>query len=342
VNTPQEPLFWWPAGFWRREGARVVCELCPFHCALRAGEIGYCHVRRRDGDALATAAFATAVRHWDAVERKPLYHFRAGKRALTLGAPGCTFRCSYCQNVRLSQYGREPAAVWRGQPVRPGELVAAAQAADGLIAISYSEPTLSAELTLALFEAAGSAGVELIWKTNGFITAQALASVAPCLAAANVDLKSADDAVHRHLTGAPVSPVLRAMETFLARGVWLEVSSPLLPGINTDDAALRAMAGTVRALGRGVPWHLVRVLPDYKRASTVPTSPAILARAQDIGRAAGLDHVYVERALGAEGRSTFCPRCQNPVVKRRLWGVEAILLTSGACPHCGEQLPGRW
>ncbi len=60
---------------------------------------------------------ATSVRHWQPVERKPFYHFQPGRLTLTLAVPGCTFRCDYCLNAALSQYGREPLATWSAEPL---------------------------------------------------------------------------------------------------------------------------------------------------------------------------------------------------------------------------------
>jgi pyruvate formate lyase activating enzyme len=89
---------WQPAGFYRPHRDGLLCTLCPHACMLADGEIGLCQVRRRNGSRLETATFATSVRHWDSVERKPFYHYRPGRKVLTLAAPGCSFTCLYCQN----------------------------------------------------------------------------------------------------------------------------------------------------------------------------------------------------------------------------------------------------
>jgi pyruvate formate lyase activating enzyme len=333
---------WRPAQFWRREGERAVCTLCPFECALVEGSVGRCRVRRRHGAEVETATFATSVWHLQPVERKPLYHFRPGRSALTLAAPGCTFRCDYCQNARISQFGQDEAVAWSALPVDPARVVAEARDRGALIALSYSEPVLSAELTLALRELARPAGVEIVWKSNGFISPAALAAVAPALAAVNVDLKSCDDAAHRRLTGAPVAPVLARLHAFARAGVWLEVSTPLIPGFNTDPSSLRRMAEAVLAVGPETPWHLLRFHPDYRHLAAPPTSPALLQQALELAREVGLRHVYVERALGEGGRNTHCPACGTEVVSRGIWALERVSLVRGACPACGEAVAGRW
>jgi pyruvate formate lyase activating enzyme len=333
---------WVAAEFYRRQGTRIVCTLCPHACALEDGGLGRCNVRRRTGDRLETATFATALRHLDPVERKPFYHYRPGRKLLTLAAPGCSFACHYCQNHRLSQWGRSGDSSWTATAVDPAEIVDAAAAHAAAIGLSYSEPSLAAELTLALAKAGASRGVEVLWKTNGFITMEALEQIVPSLAAVNVDLKAVDDRRHRALTGAAVSPVLEAIAAFVRAGVWVEVSTPLIPGINTDDASVRGMAEAIARLGDQIPWHLVRFSPDFHLSRLAPTQPAMMERAVACAREVGLSYVYVERALGDEGRATRCPRCDTLLVNRDIWATRAVALKDAACPSCGTRIPGRW
>jgi pyruvate formate lyase activating enzyme len=321
---------------------RVRCELCPLTCALADGQAGPCRVRRNHGGILETATFATAVTHLDAIERKPFYHVRPGAKVLTLAAPGCTFRCDYCINHRLSQYGREDSVPWAGRPADPGQLVRQAREAGAAIAVSYTEPGLAPELTLALAEQAAPAGVPVLWKSNGYLTPRAVDLVAPALLAVNIDVKAADDATHQLLTGAPLLPVLRAIERFRAAGVWVEVSTPLIPGIAAEAGPLRAIAATLAAIDPHLPWHLVRFTPDFKMTSRAPTAPAALSTGQAIGHEAGLTFVYVERALGPPGRRTCCPACGTVLVERGIWETIDNGVDSGRCPHCARVVPGRW
>jgi pyruvate formate lyase activating enzyme len=183
----------------------------------------------------------------------------------------------------------------------------------------------------------------MVWKTNGFIGLSAARRLAPALDAVNVDLKAADDAAHLALTGAPLGPVLDALEAWVASGVWVEVATPLIPGVNDGEAALFAMARRVFACGPETPWHLVRFHPDYRLLDAPPTHPDTLARAAAIAGEVGLRHVYVERALGEARRATRCPGCGETVVRRDLWALaEDRLLAGGRCPGCGARVAGRW
>lgn len=336
-------MTWGPAVLAEPAGhGKVRCELCPFQCALADGQVGACHVRRNRGGTLETATFAAAVVHLDAIERKPLYHVLPGTQVLTVAAPGCTFRCDYCINHRLSQYGRADTAPWSGAPARPADLVGLARAAGAAIGLSYSEPGLAPELTLALAEHAIPAGVPVVWKSNGFLTSRAIDLVAPLLTAVNIDVKAADDAAHRRLTGASLRPVLDAIERFRGAGIWVEISTPLIPGVSAEAAELRAIAGTLAAVDPTMPWHLVRFTPDFRMTDPPPTHPDDLRAAREIGRAAGLAFVYVERALGAGGRRTDCPSCGTRLVARGIWETLSNSITEGRCPGCTHPVPGRW
>lgn len=320
----------------------VRCEVCPFRCLLREGQIGRCGVRRRVGRAMETATFGSSVQHWTKVERKPLYHYRPGTEAVTLAAPGCTFRCDYCINYRISQVGESRATAGAPHPVDPVELAAQAAARSAAIALSYTEPSLAPELTLALAQAAAPLGVDLLWKSNGFLTGRATALLAPLLAAVNIDVKAAEDDAHQRLTGAPLGPVLTTVEALRGYGVWVEVATPLIPGTSAEPAQLRRIAASIARIDPAIPWHLLRFTPGFRMQKADPTAVAALDTARRIGHDMGLKYVYVERALGPDGRITNCPGCGKSVVRRDVWALESNELDAGRCPHCSTLIDGRW
>jgi pyruvate formate lyase activating enzyme len=287
---------------------------------------------------METATFAASVTHVDTIERKPFFHYRPGIQAVTLAAPGCSFRCDYCVNFRISQYGRDDESVWEAAAVDAGDIVTRAATLGGCVALSYSEPSLAPELTLELARLGRALGVEVVWKSNGFLTAEAVALCAPALAAVNVDVKSADDESHRRLTGAPLRPVLDAIRAFREKGTWVEVTTPLIPAVTDPVRVAAILAG----ISPDIPWHLARFTPAYRMRDQVPTSPRDIAAAVDAGHAAGLRYVYVERALGPAGRVTYCPSCTASVVSRGVWTMEENRLEDGRCPQCGTRVEGRW
>jgi len=287
---------------------------------------------------LETSTFASSVFHVDTVEKKPLFHYRPGTAALTLAAPGCSFRCNYCVNFRISQFGRDDQSVWDAVPVDAVDVVARAAALGGCVALSYTEPSLAPELTLELARCGREVGVEVVWKSNGFLTPEAISLCAPAVAAVNIDLKGVDEESHRRLTGGSVGPVIDAIRAFREYGSWVEVTTPLIPGVT--DA--RKVAAVVAAISPDIPWHLVRFTPAYRMQEADPTHPDTLADAAEAGRAAGLRHVYVERALGDAARDTRCPSCGADVIRRDIWSLQENLVVRGCCPYCWSRIEGRW
>lgn len=342
-EAPPDRPNWTPALLGAPKDGGVACRLCPFRCVLPEGRTGICGVRRNHAGQLQTATRSVAVAHVDPVERRPFFHVLPGSRVLTVAGPGCTFRCTYCINHRLSQYGRDPANRWYGEPADAAGLVdRARQAGAAALGMSYTEPSLAVELALDLAKAARPSGIRLLWKSNGFLTAQAVDLVAPALTAVNIDVKANDDDAHRRLTGAPLGPVLDAIERLRAAGVWIEISTPLIPGASDQPRQLAGIAARIAGIDPDIPWHLARFSPDYRLTDHPPTPPAALAQAVAIGREAGLRYVYVERALGPRGRRTCCPACGHMLVEREVWALARLSLADGACPACRAAIPGVW
>jgi pyruvate formate lyase activating enzyme len=316
----------------------IRCHLCPHRCVLGPGEVGACKVRRGTDEGIETATFASTVQHADPVERKPLFHYRPGTPTITLAAPGCSFRCDYCVNFRISQYGKDNESTWQAHDVDPSEVVGLAAAMNGCVALSYTEPSLAPELTLELARRGRDMGVDVVWKSNGFLTPEAIALCAPVLAAVNIDLKCVDEKSHRRLTGGSVRPVIDAITAFREHGTWVEVSTPISPGI-TEPAGV---AEVLASIGADIPWHVVRFTPAFRMRDRNPTHPDAIEAAVMAGKAAGLRYVYVERALGDDGRTTLCPSCETAVVRRGVWSLVENRLQAGRCPECGTGVEGRW
>lgn len=336
-------LTWQPADFWHLAEGRPTCLLCPFRCAPEDGKTGRCQVRRRQGNGWETACHHTAVYHWQTIERKPFYHLHPGAPVLTLTTPGCTFRCDYCENAVISQVDGLTDLPFPLRTLQSAEVLKEVRERRGLLAFSYSEPTLAAEWTLEFGKIANESGIRIVWNSNGFITQEALIRVAPFLSAVNIDIKTADPNDYYTLTGGGrLSAVLEAMAGFRALGVWVEVSTPLIPGFNDNPASVLAMAREVLRLGAETPWHLLRFHPDHRRSTTPPTPPGELDRAKQIAHEAGLYHVYTPHGLDAAGQTTHCPDCGRAVIQRERHTLIGTTLHNGCCPDCGKELAGRW
>ena len=321
----------------------IRCGVCAHRCVVRPGRTGICGVREHRGGVLVATAYGAAVAiATDPIEKKPLYHVAPGSRAYSLATAGCPFHCVFCQNWEIAQgprLGLQLPAV----PLAPEEAVAeAVRQRVRSIAYTYVEPTVFLEYALAIARPARAAGLLNLFITDGYATPEAIELLAPVLDAANVDLKAFDDAFYRRRCGARLAHVLDAIEAYHRAGIWLEITTLVIPGENDDPAQLRELAEwLVTTLGAETPWHVSRFFPAFRMRDRPPTPLATLRMAADIGRTAGLRHVYVGNApeLGLE--DTRCVGCGTVLLARRGYHLDRRLTDAGTCPTCGRALAGR-
>jgi len=333
----QEALFW--EGL---EGKAVRCGLCRFHCRIGAGHRGRCGVRENRDGRLVSLVYGLAVAaNVDPIEKKPFFHVRPGSRAYSIATVGCNFRCRHCQNYGISQSPHENGRIV-GDPLPPREVVAQALAAGcGSVAYTYTEPTIFYEYALETALLARDAGLLNLFVSNGYIERAPLERIAPVLDAANIDLKGFNPTVHRQLTGADLSGVLDGLRDYRRLGIWLEVTTLVIPTINDSDSELQAIARFIRdELGAATPWHVSAFFPTYQLLDKPPTPPATVQRARDIGLAEGLQHVYSGNLPGSDGESTTCSGCGRIVIPRHGYHLGAMSLKEGKCNACGTPLVG--
>jgi pyruvate formate lyase activating enzyme len=334
-----------PARLWKSlKDGKLQCRLCSHFCLIDPGGRGKCAVRvNTDGELNTLVYDRAAAVNVDPVEKKPLYHFHPGSRTLSFGTMGCNLGCSFCQNYSLSQPPREGRPV-SGQKVTPELLVAAAVKAEcSSVSYTYSEPTIFFELMQDTAGLARDRGLYNIMVTNGFMSPECLTELAPLIDAANVDLKAFTPEFYENVCEAKLEPVKKNLVRMRELGWWIEVTTLVIPGLNDDPGELSAMAAFIAGeLGAKTPWHLSRFHPDYKLQDRPPTPAATLEKAWELGRAAGLDSVYVGNLPGNAHNSTLCPACGKTAIERVGFTVLAGPLPGGKCPACGAELAGRF
>jgi pyruvate formate lyase activating enzyme len=319
----------------------VRCGLCAHRCHIIPGERGICGVREnREGVLYSLVYGKTIAEHVDPIEKKPLYHFLPGSRTFSIAAVGCNFRCSFCQNAEISQMPRENREI--SGLVRTPEQIAAMAIHSGSQSISYTytEPTVFFEFVVDTAAIAVENNMKNIFVTNGFMTAEMLKILAPFLHAANVDLKSFRDDFYSKYCGGRLDPVLDTLRTMKELGLWVEVTTLLIPGLNDSDRELNDIVMFVASLGSETPWHISRFYPRYLMTDKTATPSASIHRAAAMGRAAGIKYVYSGNLPGDSGENTHCSSCGHLLIKRHGFSVERIDLREAACPSCGVQLDG--
>lgn len=326
------------------EGQDVRCRLCGHECLIAPGNLGICRVRQNVAGKLVSLNHDALVAvNVDPIEKKPLFHFLPGTRSLSIAAAGCNFQCAFCQNWQISQAPRDGRVV-RGQAASPEELVEAAARHDcASISYTYTEPTVFFELAYETGRLAHERGIRNCFVSNGFMTPRAVQTIAPYLDAINVDLKAFRDETYRRVCKARLEPVLTCLRELVTAGVWVEVTTLVVPDMNDSPEELRDIAGFIAAdLSPDVPWHVSRFHGDYQMGEKAATPLETLRRAVEIGRSAGLRYVYAGNFPGNDSENTHCPSCRAMLIRRVGFRIAENRLAGGTCGECGQEIAGRW
>nr|MBC7245389.1 AmmeMemoRadiSam system radical SAM enzyme [Chloroflexota bacterium] len=325
------------------EDRKVQCHLCAHRCTIAEGKRGVCLVRENRDGTLYTLVYGLSISQAiDPVEKKPLFHFYPGSSTFSFATVGCNFRCSFCQNWQISQTVRDGGQI-EGHEASPDHLAAAARHYGcKSIAYTYTEPTIFFEYAYDTAVRADRWGIKSIYVTNGYMTEEMLDAFGRYLHAANVDLKSFSDSFYRKICGARLQPVLDAIKAMKKRGIWVEITTLVVPGQNDSEEELRQLAEFIaKEAGVDTPWHVSRFRPDYKMHNVGPTPLSTLHRAREIGLQAGLRYVYEGNVPGSEGENTYCYNCHNLLIRRFGFNVLAnLVLPDSKCPHCGTTIDG--
>jgi pyruvate formate lyase activating enzyme len=325
---------------------RVRCHTCLRRCVIPPGGRGWCHTREnRDGVLYSLIYGRVASLSLNPMEKKPVFHFLPGTRWLSLGSLGCNFRCPGCQNWELAHADLDRELRYT-QYLSPEDLVVLSlrQGAVG-ISWTFNEPILWLEYILDTAPLARQAGLFTNIVTNGALTFEAVDALGPHLDVYRVDVKGFYPQTYETLAHLQEAAAIReaAVRCRRSGGMWVEVVTNIIPGINDDEANLRGIAGWLAAdLGPDNPWHVTRFYPAYSFQDRPATPLKTLLRAYDIGRAQGLKYCYLGNVPGHELENTYCPRCQRLLVRRNIFEVLENRLQAGCCPECRLPIPGRW
>ncbi len=330
---------------WERLAAddlRVRCNLCAHRCVIPPGKQGACCVRENRHGILYTLVYERTIsQHVDPIEKKPLFHFQPGSRSFSIATAGCNFRCAFCQNWEISQMPRERAAIF-GSPMTPSQIVQAAMRTGcQSISYTYTEPTIFAEYALETARAALAFNLKNVFVSNGYMTPELIGLMTGVIHAINVDLKAGRGEFYHRLSGAALEPVLHNLKLLQRAGIWLEVTTLVIPGLNDSDEELTWIARYLfDELGPDVPWHISRFYPQYKMTEARPTPVATLSRAWQIGREVGLHYVYVGNVPGHDTESTRCVGCGAVLIERYGYEMRNRGLAGGRCQACGTAVAG--
>ena len=325
----------------RNPDSSTKCRLCAHYCTIKTGKRGICRVRENRGGTLYSLVYGKLVaRNVDPIEKKPLYHFEPGTLSYSIATAGCNMSCSHCQNYQISMLASRTDPI-PGHESTPNEVVSdAIRTGCSSISYTYTEPTVFMEFARDCAAQASRAGLSNVFVTNGYMSEESAVLAGEFLEAANVDLKAATEEHYRKICGAGLQPVLDTIRTLHEAGVWIEVTTLVIPGHNDDDASLDFIASFIASLDSVIPWHISRFFPTYNLQDVPPTPIDTLEKAGRIGEEAGLKHVYLGNVPG-KSDETKCSSCASVLIRRAGFGVKELNITEdGHCKSCREPFDG--
>jgi pyruvate formate lyase activating enzyme len=318
---------------------RLRCKLCAHRCLIDEGSVGFCGVRENKKGILYSLVYGRLIAvNVDPIEKKPLYHFLPGSGSFSLATAGCNFRCGFCQNWQISQISDRQAAASPGFVSSQDIVSRALDQACRSISYTYTEPTIFFEYAYETARIAKNNGLYNVFVTNGYMSQEALEMITPYLDAANIDLKSFRDDFYRQNCQARLAPVCETIKRAKEAGVWIEVTTLIIPGENDSRQELEDIAGFIAGISVDIPWHISRFHPDYSFSGYQATPPEALERALACGKKAGLRYTYLGNT--PRGNDTFCCRCSKRIVSRSYFNISENNIDKGKCSFCGTPVAG--
>lgn len=322
---------------------KVHCHMCAHRCVIDKAKRGKCFVREnRDGTLYSLVYGKLIAMNVDPVEKKPLFHFQPSSRSLSIATAGCNFTCLHCQNADISQFPGEHEGSIPGNDVSPESVVVSAvHHGCKSISYTYTEPTIFMEFAHDCARLGREKGLKNIFVSNGFMTSESADHIIPYLDGNNIDLKG-DEKFYKEVCGAHLKPVQETIRRMKEGGVWVEVTTLVIPGHNDSDEVLTMISNFIVSVDPDIPWHVTQFHPTYKLIDQPRTPVSTLRRAREIGLKAGLHYVYEGNIPGEENADTFCPDCGALLIKRLGFSVIENRLRDSRCPSCDNAIPGVW
>ncbi|MDD5772871.1 MAG: AmmeMemoRadiSam system radical SAM enzyme [bacterium] len=317
------------------DNEKVKCLLCPKHCVIAPGKSGFCRSRENTGGILYAVNYGQTASHpcLDPIEKKPLYHFYPGSLILSLGANSCNLACENCQNWTISQIDVKTI------PVSPKELVALAKENNSLgLAYTYTEPFTWYEFILETAQLIKEAGLKNVIVTNGYVEEEPLKKLLPFIDALNIDIKSMDENFYKNICHAKLGPVLKATE-LANKTSHVELTNLVIPTLNDKKEDFEKLVNWIsEKLGPDTPLHFSRYFPNYKM-KIPPTDISSLELARKIAREK-LNYVYIGNIADVSANTTYCPNCNNELIRRIGYTIRKIGLKEGKCVKCENKIAG--
>ena len=311
------------------------CLICERRCKIKKSNKGHCSTRVNQNGMIYTLNYGNiSSMSINPIEKKPLYHFYPGSRALTVGYWSCNLDCPWCQNFDITK-----VVPRQSEYLTPREFTstALANSCQG-ISLSFNEPTLFLEWGREAFRYAKEENIYNTIVTNGYMTEKALGFLIESgLDAANVDIKGSAAVVKKYCH-ADVEKVWRNCRIMKNHRVHLEITTLLIRGVNDDLRSVSDIGSRILSELGNIPWHLTRYFPSYKFSN--PATPVnFLEDTCKMAKGLGFKYVYLGNVSGHPFEHTYCPKCGFMLIQRGGLSLLVNYITEqGKCPKCGYDM----
>lgn len=319
---------------------KVQCTLCPHNCILKEGEVGICNVRENTEGVLISQNYGVvSSMGFDPIEKKPLYHFYPGTSILSVGSFGCNLQCEFCQNWQISQTGVKKSLseerLYSSEKII--ELALSKEDNTG-IAYTYNEPTVFFEFMIDTAKLAKNRGLKNVMVSNGYINQNPLNKLNNFIDAYSIDLKGFNNNFFKKYTKSTLNPVKESLINIVASGKHLEITNLVIPTLNDNENEFEEMVKWISInLGKEIVLHISRYYPTYK-LNIKATSIEKMVKLKDIAEKY-LSYVYLGNVAMPEGNNTYCPSCNELLIKRSGYSISLSSITDkGYCKKCGKQI----
>lgn len=319
---------------------KVKCHLCNHHCIISKNARGICGVRENRNGTLFSLVYGKLIaNHIDPIEKKPLFHFHPGSSSYSIATVGCNFRCLHCQNYSIAHYPKNYKDI-PGDEFSIDYIVKDAKSKGcKSISYTYTEPTIFIEFAYDCMKLAHKVGIKNVFVSNGYMSEEALRFISPYLDAINVDLKG-DEKFYNEICGAKLEPVMENIKLLRELGIWVEVTTLIIPELNDSKEFLHRVAKFLYSIDPAIPWHVSRFYPKFQILNKPITPVETLIKARNIGFQEGLKFVYTGNIQGDSGENTYCSNCKNLLIERFVYFINKMNLQNSRCIFCGNLIEG--
>ncbi|OGU59223.1 MAG: AmmeMemoRadiSam system radical SAM enzyme [Ignavibacteria bacterium RBG_13_36_8] len=328
---------WWKSA----DNNKLLCTLCPRYCTIGEGQNGFCFIRQNIGGKLYSLGYGRPTGFGiDPIEKKPLNHFLPGTQILSFGTAGCNLGCKFCQNWTTSKAKIDNTNSIHASPEDAVNLAKRYKAPS--IAFTYNDPTIFGEYVIDISKLAKEEGIRLVMVTAGYIDKDARKDIYKYIDAANVDLKAFTEGFYWKLTSSHLKDVLDTLVWLKNEtNVWIELTTLLIPDENDSPEEIKNMVDWILVnLGDEVPIHFTAFHPDFKMINKSRTPSKTIEMARKLAIEMGIKYCYVGNVHSIEGQTTYCPNCNEPLIKRDWHSVLKNNLVNNECFKCKAEIAG--